>query len=148
MQNGLNKEQKESRNFSPKRKMFDLKHLKTFNECIVGDIFKYKNQVFMKVVFRSIIISNFHKKFRPVMLTNQSLLSGESDGSDENNLLSLPLGKLNAHNTVKVQSQRSSEKLLSNLHKPMMNLISTNADPRISNLKRNDNKLSSNHGEI
>ena len=78
----------------------------------------------MKVGFRAVIYSNFHKKFRPVMLTNYSILSGESDGTDDNNLFA-GAHKMNAHNTVKVQSQRGSEKFLSNLHKPMLNLMVT-----------------------
>lgn len=43
------------KSFSPKRRMFDLKVLKGFQDCTVGEIFGYKNRVFMKIVFRAVM---------------------------------------------------------------------------------------------
>ena len=47
------------KNFSPKRKMFDLSNIRNFTECIVGDVFTYKNRIFLKIVFRA-VIKNAH----------------------------------------------------------------------------------------
>lgn len=43
------------KNFSPKRKMFDLSRIKNFEETTVGEVFSFKNRLFMKITFRSII---------------------------------------------------------------------------------------------
>lgn len=35
--------------------MLDLKVIKNFTECKVGDLFTFKNRLFMKIVFRAVI---------------------------------------------------------------------------------------------
>ena len=40
---------------SPKRNMTDLNALPNMAECTVGELFNYKNRVFLKIVFRSVI---------------------------------------------------------------------------------------------
>jgi hypothetical protein len=44
-----------TKNFSPKRKMFDLYSIRNFADVTVGDVFGFKNRLFLKIVFRSVI---------------------------------------------------------------------------------------------
>lgn len=45
-----------------KRKMLDLKTLTKMQDCKVGEVFGYKNKMFMKAVFRPIFKSSYHNR--------------------------------------------------------------------------------------
>lgn len=52
--------------------MFDLKNLQKNDEeqpIVVGDVFGYKNRLFMKIVFRAILNTPYAKKMQPVLMT-------------------------------------------------------------------------------
>ncbi|CDW82427.1 UNKNOWN [Stylonychia lemnae] len=55
-----------------KRKLFDLKLLDKFVSFTVGDFFGYKNKVFMKVVFKPFMRSQYHKQVIQTFNTNVS----------------------------------------------------------------------------
>lgn len=64
------------KNFSPKRKMFDLYNIRNFHECTVGDLFGFKNRLFLKIVFRAVIQNVFFTQIEKKMLRRQHKAAG------------------------------------------------------------------------
>jgi hypothetical protein len=63
-----------------KRRLMDLKGLMKLSDCKIGEVFGYKNKVFMKVVFRPIFKSFYHKRqLNHIVQTNVSDDSINSD---------------------------------------------------------------------
>ena len=61
-----------------KRKLVDLRVLSHRENCQVGDIFGYKNKVFMKIVFKPVLRSAYHRGFNRRQLQNRA--TDESSG--------------------------------------------------------------------
>ncbi len=64
-----------------KRKMLDLKMLTKMQDCKVGEVFGYKNKLFLKAVFIPIFYSNYHKRKNSVNAGGHVVHTNVSDDS-------------------------------------------------------------------
>jgi len=96
-----------------KQKLVDLRVLSRVADCKVGEVFGYKNKVFMKIVFKPVFKSCYHQNLKGRRV--QTYLSDESFTSDFK-----PLKIASSHNTVKQSALRSSIKYLVNTQNLMV----------------------------